>query len=201
MLSDESDFTREVIRVWRENVFAAENEGEQQKMEDLYNRLDEERKRLNDPDTWGWGGEPDELNDWAGDWPDGAVYEPHRWGEQRQPHSDKTPEGLSSPRNLDPSFLKLVADCAEKLHGDGRQRCYAFAQVSWDGYLINLLDPSDLVPFPVSCPLKAWLRRLERLHTSSGDSKSPDHTLRPYSHMHPTFSHASHPSIVPFAHE
>jgi len=32
-----------IISVWRQNVFAAENGGELQKMEELYDRLDRER--------------------------------------------------------------------------------------------------------------------------------------------------------------
>lgn len=153
--SDESDVSKEIISVWRQNVFAAENGGEVQKMEDLYDRLDREREkwteRLNNPHTWGWGGEPDELNDWAREpkegsaspgWGDyrpedfnkwaGATYERPRWQDQPA-NSDKTPEGLSNPQNpgqTPPPLPQLVSSYAEKLKADGRQRSYAFAQVS-----------------------------------------------------------------------
>lgn len=147
MISDESDVSKEIISVWRQNVFAAENGGEVQKMEDLYNRLDRERERwnekLNNPLTWGWGAEPDELNDWArepkepiaspgwGDYqPDGlnnwtndAVYEHPHWGDRQPVNSDKTPDGVSNAQNsgeTPPPLPQLVSNYAEKLKADGR---------------------------------------------------------------------------------
>ena len=160
--------------MWRQNVFAAENGGELQKMEDLYNRLDRERERwnerLNNPLTWGWGGEPDELNDWArepkegtvspawGDyqptdfnkWTGVATREPPRWGDRQPANSDKTPDGVSNGRNTGetpPPLPALVSSYAEKLKADGRQRSYAFAQVSPTALSISRPDPhrSDLL--------------------------------------------------------
>lgn len=163
ILSDESDVSKEIICAWRQNVFAAENGGELQKMEDLYDRLDREREkwdeRLNNPLTWGWGaGEPDELNDWARDtreppdwvdyqpekpnnWTNDDVYVPPHWGGDQHANSDKTPDGPSNTRNPEQSPLpltQLVSSYADKLTADGRQRSYAFVQVSRDGILINL---------------------------------------------------------------
>jgi len=149
---DESDISKEIISVWRQNVFAAENGGELQKMEDLYNRLDRERERWNNPLTWGWGGEPDEMNDWAretkaashspawGDhqpdelnkWTNDAVYEHPHWGGQQPANSDKTPDGISNtrdPAQAPPPLPELVSSYADKLKADGRQRSYAFAQL------------------------------------------------------------------------
>lgn len=151
---DESDVSKEIISVWRQNVYAAENGGELQKMEDLYKRLDGEREkwseRLNNPLTWEWGGgRPDELNDWAGQvkegtgwgdyhpddfnkWTPDAVCEPRRWGEH-QANSDKTPDGPSNARSTEqtpPPLPQLVSRYAEKLKADGRQRSYAFARLS-----------------------------------------------------------------------
>jgi len=166
-MSDESDVSKEIISVWRQNVFAAENGGELQKMEGLYNRLDRERERwnerLNDPLTWGWGGEPDELNDWARDtkevtaspgwedwqpdefnnWTNDAVYEHPYWGGRHPANSDKTPEGAfiaQSSEKTPPPLPKLVSSYADKLKADGRERSYAFAQVSPDGLSINQAD-------------------------------------------------------------
>lgn len=142
--------------MWRENVFAAKNGGEVQKMEVLYDRLDREREkwnqRLNNPLTWGWGGgEPDELNDWArepkedehspgwGDyppdelnnWDDDAVYEQPCWGGNQQANSDKTPDGPSNAQNAEQTapLPQLVSSYADKLKAGGRQRSYAFAQL------------------------------------------------------------------------
>jgi len=154
--------------VWRQNVFAAENGGESQKMEDLYDRLDRERERwnerLNDPHTWGWGGEPDELNDWAketkdvtaspawgeyhpddfNNWTNDAVYEHPDWRDHQQVNSDRTPDRVSNARNPEQAPLplpKLVSSYADKLNPDGRQRSYAFAQVSCDAFSINYPEP------------------------------------------------------------
>jgi hypothetical protein len=155
ILSDESDVSKEIISVWRQNVYAAENGGELQKMEGLYNRLDREREKWNNPPTWGWGGGlPDELNDWAretkevgwGDyqpdefnnWTNDAVC----WGGRQQTNSDKTPDGPSNPQNTEqapPPLPQLVSSYADKLKAGGRQRSYAFAQVSCDGFSIHLL--------------------------------------------------------------
>lgn len=180
--------------MWRQNVFAAENGGEVQKMEGLYDRLDKEREKwneqLNNPLTWGWGGEPDELNDWARRSTNDAVREPDRWGERQQGHSDKTPDGVSrNPEPIPTSLERLLYSFAHKLKADGCQRSYAFVQVSSGEYLINLLDPSDL-PFPSSCPLKPRSRKLEKLHINFWGQKSPNNTLRfvhiwiPYFNMH-----------------
>ena len=170
MISDESDVSKEIISVWRQNVFAAENGGELQKMEELYDRLDRERERwdekLNNPLTWGWG-EPDELNDWAretkeatafpgwgeyqpddfNNWTNNAVYEHPHWRGHQPPNSDKTPDGVFNVQNsgqTPPPLPKLVSSYAEKLGADGRQRSYAFAQVS-----------SDATP-SISRPLLIW---------------------------------------------
>ena len=160
VISDESDVSREIVSVWRQNVFAAENGGELQKMEDLYNRLDREREkwdeRLNNPLTWGWGGEPDELNDWAketkqvtasrgwggdwqpdefNDWTNDAVYKHPYCQDDRPANSDKTPEGafnVQNPEQTPPPLPSLVSNYADKLKADGRERSYAFAQVSSD---------------------------------------------------------------------
>ena len=191
VISDESDVSKEIISVWRQNVFAAENGGEVQKMEDLYNRLDREREkwneRLNNPLTWDWGGEPDELNDWArepkegipfpgwGDcqpdelnnWTNDAVHEHPHWG-GHQPNSDKTPDGVSNARNsgeTPPPLPKLVSSYADKLGADGRQRSYAFAQVSSDGFSIAHPDSLLIWSLP-SCPPKPRLRRSGKSHTS-----------------------------------
>ena len=149
--------------MWRQNVFAAENGGELRKMEDLYDRLDKERERLENPLAWGWGGEPDELNDWAretkeataspgwGDWqPDefnnwtnDATYEHPHWGDHQLANSDKTPEGVfivQSSEQTPPPLPKLVSSYAEKLKAAGRERSYAFAQVSSDESSINRAD-------------------------------------------------------------
>ncbi|KAF9650032.1 hypothetical protein BDM02DRAFT_3112617 [Thelephora ganbajun] len=151
---DESDVSKEIISVWRQNVFAAENGGQLQKMEDLYNRLDRERERwnerLNNPLTWGWGaGQPDELNDWAretkvtvspgwGDynpddfdnWADDPVCEHTHWHGRQQANSDKTPDGVPNTRNPEQTSLpNLVSSYADKLKADGRERSYAFAQL------------------------------------------------------------------------
>ena len=165
---DESDVSKEIISVWRQNVFAAENGGELQKMEDLYDRLDREREkwneRLNNPLTWGWGGgEPDELNNWAretkevdpspgwGDyqpdefnkWTEDAVCEHPGWGNQPA-NSDKTPDGVSNARNPGqaPPLPKLVSSYAERLKADGRERSYAFAQARSSAFPINRPFPS-----------------------------------------------------------
>jgi hypothetical protein len=178
---DESDVSKEIISVWRENVFAAENGGEVQKMEDLYDRLHGERERwnerLNNPLTWGWGGQPDELNDWAretkeasaspawGDyqpdefnnWTCDAVDERPHWGRLQPANSDKTPEGAFNARNPEqtpPPLPKLVSSYADKLNADGRQRSYAFAQVGSVEFPINL-DPIDLVSVQLSTEAKA----------------------------------------------
>jgi len=154
---DESDISKEIISVWRQNVFAAENGGEVQKMEDLYDRLDRERERWNDrfnnPLTWGWGVGPDELNDWARDtkevavspgwgdqqpdgfnnWTnDGAFEHPH-WSGDQPANSDKTQDGGPNTQNSQqdpPPLPKLVSSYADKLKADGRERSYAFAQLS-----------------------------------------------------------------------
>lgn len=152
--------------MWRQNVFAAENGGELQKMEDLYNRLDREREkwneRLNNPLTWGWEGEPDELNNWAGEtkevtaspawgdyqpeefnkWSGSNVYERGHWRGQPA-NSDKTPDGVSNSRNPGqaPPLPKLVSSYADRLNADGRERSYAFAQVSPAAFPINRLCP------------------------------------------------------------
>ena len=191
-MSDESDVSKEIISMWRQNVFAAENGGEVQKMEDLYNRLDRERERwnerLNNPLTWGWGGEPDELNDWARDpkedttspaWGDYQPNDFHKWSgvpprerphwRDRQPaNSDKTPDGVSNertPEQTPPPLPKLVSSYADKLKADGRQRSYAFAQVSFAAYSTTTLALTDLVPL-FSCPPKPRPRKSERSHTS-----------------------------------
>lgn len=136
ILSDESDVSKEIVSVWRQNVYAAENGGELQKMEDLYDRLDREREkwdeRLKNPHTWGWGGERDDLNDWARHSTNEAVHEPHHWVEQQQARSDKTPDGLSSARHpeVPPPLHQLLSSYADKLKAGGRRRSYAFAQVS-----------------------------------------------------------------------
>ena len=167
VISDESDISKEIISVWRQNVFAAENGGELQKMEDLYDRLDREREkwneRLNNPLTWGWGGEPDALNDWAkeakevtashgwGDWQpdelnnwtnDPAYDRPHLRDHQPA-NSDKTPDGAFNTQNREPTpppLPKLVSSYAEKLKADGRERSYAFAQVSPAAFPISRAD-------------------------------------------------------------
>jgi len=154
---DEPDVSKEIISVWRQNVYAACHGGALQKMEVLYDRLDREREkwneRLNNPLTWGWGaGEPDKLNNWAretkeataspdwGDyqpdelnhWTNDAAYEPSHWQEHQQVNSDKTPEGPSNARNSNqtpPPLPQLVSSYAEKLKADGRKRSYAFAQL------------------------------------------------------------------------
>ena len=154
ILSDEADVTKEIILVWRNNVYEAQNGGEVKKMEELYDLLDREREnwnvRLNNPLTWGWGGGPDELNDWARHSSGGENNGTHHWGEHQHAHSDKTPEGMSgarNPENIPPSFLKFVSGYANTLKEGGRERSYAFAQVSCNGYLVSLLDRSDLVRF------------------------------------------------------
>lgn len=189
MISDESDVTREIISVWRQNVFAAENGGEVQKMEDLYNRLDREREkwneRLNNPLTWGWGGAPDELNDWAketkevsvspgwgdwqpdelNDWTNDAVYEHPYCRDKRPANSDKTPEGafnVQNPEQTPPPLPRLVSSYADKLKADGRERSYAFAQVSSDAVSIDHV--ALLIPF--SCQLKPRLKRSGKLRIS-----------------------------------
>jgi len=148
---DESDASKEIISAWRQNVFAAENGGEVQKMEDLYDRLDRESERLNNPLIWGWGGgEPDELNDWAkekataspgwGDyqadepnnWTNDAACEVSRWGHHQQANSDKTPDGPPHARHSEqtpPPLPQLVSSYAQKLKAEGRQRSYAFVQL------------------------------------------------------------------------
>ena len=168
MIPDESDVSKEIISVWRQNVFAAENGGELQKMEDLYDRLDREREkwneRLNNPLTWGWGGgEPDELNNWAGEtkevtspawgdyqpdefnkWTGDATHERTHWRDHQPANSDKTPDGISNARNPEqtpPPLPKLVSNYADRLKGDARQRSYAFAQVSPATFSINLPNP------------------------------------------------------------
>ena len=165
VISDESDASREIVSVWRQNVFAAENGGELQKMEDLYNRLDREREkwneRLNNPLTWGWGGGPDELNDWAretkevtaspgwgewqpdesNDWTNDAVYKHPYCRGDRPVNSDKTPEGVfnvQNPGQAPPPLPRLVSSYAEKLKADGRERSYAFAQVSSPMYFQSI---------------------------------------------------------------
>jgi len=136
---DESDISKEIISVWRQNVYEAENGGEVQKMEDLYDRLDRERekwnKRLNDPLTWGWGGEPDELNDWARHSTNDVVdaHEPPHWEEHRPARSDKTqddPPSARNPEQIPPPLFGLVCEFGGKLNEDGRERSYAFAQLS-----------------------------------------------------------------------
>jgi len=156
-MSDETDVSKEIVLVWRQNVFAAENGGELQKMEDLYDRLDSERERwnekLNNPLTWAWGGEPDELNDWAketkgvtaspawGDyqpdefnnWTNDAAYEHPHWRDRQQANSDRTLDGVSDTRDPEETPLplpQLVSSYADKLNADGRRRSYAFAQLS-----------------------------------------------------------------------
>lgn len=150
ILLDESDVSKEIIFVWRRNVYAAENGDEPQKMEGLYDRLDREREKwndkLNNPLTWGWGGGQDGQNDWAND----VECEPHKWEKPQQGRNDKTPDGPPSARNpeqIPPQLLELVSSKADKLKAEGRKRSYAFARVSCDGYLINLLELSDLVLF------------------------------------------------------
>ena len=191
MISDESDVTREIISVWRQNVFAAENGGELQKMEDLYNRLDREREkwneRLNNPLTWGWGGAPDELNDWAreakevsvspgwgdwqpdelNDWTNDAVYEHPYCRSDRPVNSDKTPEGVfnvQNPEKAPPPLPRLVSSYADKLKADGRERSYAFAQVCSDVFSIDHAAGPLLIPF--SYQLKPRLRRSGKLRIS-----------------------------------
>ena len=144
ILSDESDVSKEIIRVWRQNVYDAENGGELQKMEDLYDRLDRERvrwnERLNNPLTWGWGGEPDELNDWARHSTNDAVHvqEPQHWGGDRQARSDRTPDRFSGERKPDQeTLLKFYKTYESKLSQGGRERSSAFAQVSCGGHLIK----------------------------------------------------------------
>ena len=165
-LTDESDVGKEIISVWRQNVYAAEHGGELQKMEDLYNRLHTEREKwneqVNNPLTWGWGaGQPDELNDWAREtgevtgWDtcqpnehnnstNDAAFNPRQWEVHQQASSDKTQNGPSSSRDTGwtpPSLPELVSSYADKLKADGRQRSYDFVQVSCDVSSINLPDP------------------------------------------------------------
>lgn len=188
--SDESDVSKEIISVWRQNVFAAENGGELQKMEDLYNRLDSERERwnerLNNPLTWGWGGEPDELNDWArepkegttspvwGDyqpndfnkWTNGATREPPRWRDRQPANSDKTPDGVSNGRNpeeIPPPLPALVSSYAEKLKAEGRQRSYAFAQVSLATFSINMFWPLLIWAPSAQLPTEAKAQKIREV--------------------------------------
>lgn len=134
ILSDESDVSREIVSVWRQNVYAAENGGEVQKMEDLYDRLDREREkwneRLNNPLTWGWGGEPDELNDWGGPSTNNAANKPHHWAERVQSDGTDGPPSARNHEQIPPPLLELLSSRADTLRADGRQRSYEFAQVS-----------------------------------------------------------------------
>jgi hypothetical protein len=168
VIPDESDVSREIVSVWRQNVFAAENGGEVQKMEGLYNRLDREREkwseRLNNPLTWGWGGEPDELNDWAretkqatvspgwgdwqpdefNDWTNDAVHKHPYCRDDRPVNSDRTPEAafnVPNPEQTPPPLPRLLSSYADKLKADGRERSYAFAQVSSDVFPIDHPGP------------------------------------------------------------
>lgn len=156
-LSDETDVSKEIVSVWRQNVYAADHGDPLQKMEGLYDRLDKEREkwtqRLNNPLTWEWGGaEPDELNGWAREtkeatgWDDYQQDELNNWtndvvypGGDQQANSDKTPDGPSNHRSTDktPPLPQLVSTYADKLKGDGRQRSHAFVQVSYDDSLIQ----------------------------------------------------------------
>lgn len=152
---DESDVSKEIISVWRENVYAASHGGELRKMEELYDRLDMEREkwneRVNNPITWGWGaGQPDELNDWGREtrevtgwdthqpgehdnWSNNTASNPCQWGVYQQADSDRTqtsPSGSRSAEQTPAPLLELVSSYAGKLNPDGRRRSYAFARLS-----------------------------------------------------------------------
>jgi len=112
---DSSDVSKEIVSAWLQNVRAAENGGEMQKMEGLYDRLDREREKwdekLKNPTACGWGRALE--NDW-------------------DRHS-------TTPAERD-SLLRLVSRYAKELNTDGQKRSYAFVKLSPEGMAEKIRD-------------------------------------------------------------